>query len=177
MAGIIASQMNAPAEEMPAEQMPPEQPVPVDEEPAKEGDITFKDALKFAMSALYENGGAKNVAQSLSTQQDKVQALAETSFRMVEVVDERTQAKVPEEELVLLAMHILQEVIDIGGAAQIQYSPSEVAQAFKAMVLMFVESQGMDASELRAAMDSVDTSQLDSMEMDDEGEMPEEIPA
>lgn len=130
-----------------------------DENPA------FLQALKYAMDALYENDAASSVATALETAQDRVGGLADTTYEIIAVVDERTNGDVPDELLVLLGTKILEEVVDIGDAAGIGYKPAEVAEAFKIMILRFVQENGGDITELQAAMDQVDPAVFDQAAM------------
>jgi hypothetical protein len=120
-----------------------------------ENDPTFQQALEFAMTALYKAGAAKGVAKSLRANKDRVEALANVAYEVTSVVDERTEGRVPDELLVLLASRILEEVVDIAQAANIQVAPSEIGEAMKQMILRFLGEQGVDTSQLQAAMDKV----------------------
>lgn len=170
MAGLIQNQM-APEQGMPA----PEEQMPMGEDPmaagmqddgeptADESDPAFQGALEMAMQALYANGAAKGVAESLKAAPDPVQGLADTAYEMTSIVDERTEGQVPDELIVPLGMAILEEVVDIGDAAGIQYQPADIAQAFKDMVLRFLGEQGLDTSQLQQAMDQVDPQEFNKM--------------
>lgn len=174
MAGLIKEQM-APAQqqEAPPQQqqaMAPQAEMPMGGEEMEEGDSPdpdtnpqFVTALKFAMQALYENGAADGVAESLRAARDPVEGLANTAYDITGVVDERTEGAVPDELFVLLAMRILEEVADIGAAAGIKYKPSDLAMALKQMILRFLGEQGMDTSQLQAAMDQVDPEEFNRM--------------
>ena len=178
MAGLIQEQMGAAAgpagaptqdpmmqdpmaAEAGMEQMGAGEMMADDEEGPDENDPAFQSALQLAMQALYENGAARDVAQSLRSAQDPVQGLADTAYEMVSVVDERTEGAVPDELLILLSITILQEVAEIGEAAGIDTSPTNVAEAFKQMLLRFLGEQGMDTTQLEQAMAEVDPSMFD----------------
>jgi hypothetical protein len=178
MAGLIQEQMGAAAgpagaptqdpmmqdpmaAEAGMEQMGAGEMMADDEEGPDENDPAFQSALQLAMQALYENGAARDVAQSLSSAPDPVSGLANTAYEMVTVVDERTEGAVPDELLILLSITILQEVAEIGEAAGIDTSPTNVAEAFKQMLLRFLGEQGMDTTQLEQAMAEVDPSMFD----------------
>lgn len=152
--------------------------------PQGDDDPAFRDALQFAMKALYEGNGAEGVAKTLLAN-PSAENLSNVAYKMVEVVDERTQASVPDELLAVLAMQILKEVVDIGEAAGVDYKPSDIATAFRDMILRYVDEQGYDSSQLRAAMEQVDPSQFDEIasekpeteDMEEPGEPPEDTPA
>lgn len=149
----------------------------MDEGPDPDTDPAFRAALQFAMTALYENGAADGVARALQADAS-AQTLADTAYKMVEVVDERTEASVPEELMAVLGMQILKEVVDVGEAAGVEFRPSEIALAFREMILRYVEESGEDTTQLRAAMDEIDPAQFDAIagqgEMQDEQEEEEE---
>ncbi len=172
MAGLIQEQMmgevqdpNAMApgseenmEEAASMEMPADPSMGMENDSAEfdDDDPAFETAIMFAMEVLYKGGGAEGVAKSLQAAPDRVGGLADTAYEMIVVIDERTDGQVPDESLVLLGTKILEEVVDIGDAAGIGYKPAEIAEAFKLMILRFVQENGGDISELQAAMDQVD---------------------
>ena len=177
MAGLIEEQMGA--EGVPPQQVPmqdqmasdpmaadpmdegmmPEDMMADDGEELDQDNPAFQAALQFAMQALYENGAARDVAESLKAgAEDTAMVLADTAYEMVSIVDERTDGEVPDELIALLAITILQEVADIGEAAGVDVSPENLADAFKEMLLRFLAEQGMDTTQLEQAMTEVDPS-------------------
>jgi hypothetical protein len=175
MAGLIQEQMmgEQPVDElMPEEEMNPEMGMdpgmqmgmgedPMledDDEDLDTEDPTFQAAMQYAMQALYENEAARDVAQSLQSAADPVEALADVSYEITALVDERTDGEVPDELLVLLATTIMEEVADIGEAAGVEYQPAEIAEAFQLVIIRFLQENGMDTTELEQAMDQVDPS-------------------
>lgn len=154
--GDEETQEHASGKEPPDEAMQPE----ADEGPSPESDPAFRDALKFAMTALYQNGAAKKIAEAITSATDKVTAIANTAYDIVSITDEKTQGSVPEELLAVLGAHVLQEVTDICEAAGQGCAPADVAEAFKRMVLRFVEEQGFDTAQLKQAMDQVDPNEI-----------------
>lgn len=167
MQGLIKQQMAPEQEAMPAEQMPPEPMGEMEEGegPDPDTDPGYTTALRFAMQALYENGAANGVAQSLRTARDPVDGLANTAYDIVSIVDERTEGAVPDELFALLGTKILEEVADIGEAAGVKYKPSDIALALKTMILRYLGEQGMDTTQLQQAMDQVDPEEFNRMAM------------
>lgn len=131
--------------------------------PDPDTDPNYATALKFAMQAMYQNGGAEGVASSLQAAGDPVEGLANTAYEITSIVDERTEGAVPDELFALLATKILEEVADVGIAAGIDYKPSDVAMALKQMILRYLGEQGMDTTQLQQAMDQVDPAEFDRM--------------
>lgn len=161
MQGLIKQQM-APEQEA----MPPEAMEEMDEGEGSDPDTDpgYTTALRFAMQALYENGAADGVAQSLRTASDPVEGLANTAYEIVSIVDERTEGAVPDELFALLGTKILEEVADIGEAAGVKYKGSDIALALKTMILRYLGEQGMDTTQLQQAMDQVDPEEFNRME-------------
>lgn len=121
----------------------------------------FETAVQYALSALYENGAAKDIVQALKSAPDRVDGLADNAYRISEIVDERTNGEIPDEEVAFLGAEILEEIVDIGDAAGLNYTPQEIAAAFRQMILRFLQEQGADTRELESAMDQVDPSVFD----------------
>lgn len=118
----------------------------------------FAQALKFALSVLYKDGAAKNVAKQLRAAKNKVDGLADAAYEITRVVDERTEGAVPREMLGLLGMAILKEVLDIGEAAKMGITPADAAEAFKQMLLRYLGENGADTAQLQQAMGKIDPS-------------------
>lgn len=123
----------------------------------------FEQAVAFVKSALYENGAAKGVAAALKTG-DRVDALAEQAYKIIEIADERTDGAVEDEQIALLAAEVLEDVADIGEAAGLDYKPQEIALAMRQMLIRFMQENGVQTADLEAAMDKVDPKVFDEVE-------------
>lgn len=130
---------------------------------ADENNPAFQKAMEFAMSALYEKKAALDVAQSIKLAKDPVEALANTAYEITSVVDEKTNGDVPDELMVLLASSILEEVAAIAEAAGVEVKGSTVGLAMKQMILRFLGENGVDTSQLQAAMDQVDPEEFNKI--------------
>lgn len=128
-----------------------------------ENDPGYIQAMTFAMEALYKNKAATQIADGLRKANDKVDAMANTTYDIVSIVDERTDGSVPDELLALFASRVLEEVADIADAAGIEVKPSDVALALKQMILRFLGEQGVDTTQLQQAMDKVDPEEFNRM--------------
>lgn len=137
-----------------------DQQIPMDDE-VDENNPAFKNAVAFAMKALYENKAAKDMAKALKAAPDKVQAFADTAYEVTGISFERSGADVPDELLGLLLMVVMGEVGEIAEAAGIELSGADVASAFKKCILRFLSEQGVDAGQLQQAMDAVDVNAFD----------------
>ena len=116
----------------------------------------FQAAVRLVMEALYKEGAAKDVAKGLRLAKDTVTGLYETAYEITSIADERTGGKVPDELIVLLGIKTLQEIADIADASGISFTPADIADAFKQMLLRFLGENGMDTTQLQAEMDKVD---------------------
>lgn len=123
--------------------------------PDPDTDPAYQAAIELAMKALYGEKAAKQVAQSLRKAPDVVEGMANTTYDIVTILDERTQGQVPDELLVLLASSVLEEVADIADAAGLDVTPANIALAMKQMILRYLGEQGVDTTQLAAAMDKV----------------------
>ena len=121
-----------------------------------ENNPAFVQALKFAMSVLYEQDAADDVAKQLKAGQDKVEALSNIAYDLTTTVDEKTEGQVPDELIALLSMAILKEVIDIAEALKMGVTPKDAADAFKQMLLRYLGENGVDTSQLQQSMDKID---------------------
>lgn len=133
----------------------------------------YQQAVQFAMEALYSQQAAKQVAQALKTARDPVEALANTAYEIVSIVDERTQGAVPDEMVAPFAVFVLGEVAEIAQAANVKMRPADVALALKQMILRYLGEQGMDTTQLQQAMDQADPEEIARMAGGEEGEEPE----
>ena len=139
-------------------------PMPAQQEPEKdESDPHYQAALEFAMTALYSEKAAKDIAKALRTSRDPVEALSTISYEIMSIIDERTDGAVPDELLALLATNILEEVASIAEAAKIPVKSSDIAVALKQMILRFLGEQGVDTTQLQQAMDQVNPEEFNRM--------------
>jgi hypothetical protein len=150
MAGLIKEQMDA------ATPMEGANENEGANEDAAENNPAFKQAMRFAMHVLYEQGAADDVAKQLRAGQDKVESLANIAYEITNVVDEKTEGQVPDELIALLGMAILNEIIDIAEAAKMGITPADAAAAFKQMLLRYLGENGVDTTQLQQSMDQVD---------------------
>lgn len=144
------------AEPMPPGGQPPQDPAAQQDDGTDETDPNFQQALKFAMDALYKGGAAKQIAEQIRKAQDVPETLADAAYNIVTITDEKTQGKIPDQLLVLFASNILEEVADIADAAGIKLKPADIALALKNMILRYLGENGVDTTQLSAAMDKVD---------------------
>jgi hypothetical protein len=181
MAGLIQQNMGASGPSDAMQQPPPGgQPPPPEmereeapemeeaqeQEGAPEDDPGFTQAMAFAMEALYKRKAAKDIAKTLRDSESPVDALADTAYNIVSIVDERTEGAVSDDLLALFASRILEEVVEIAQAAGVEVKPSDTALALKQMILRFLGEQGVDTTQLEQAMDQVNPEEFNRMAME-----------
>jgi hypothetical protein len=155
-------QEQMPPEQMPMEEMPPEE-MPMEDEGADEDNPQFQAAFQLARQALYEGGAADNIHNQLVKSQNPREDIANITYEIMSIVDERTEGSVPDELLILLMSDILAEVIDIAESSGIQLQPADIGGALKIMINRWGTDQGYDMSELTAAMDQVSDEQINEL--------------
>jgi hypothetical protein len=70
---------------------------------------------------------------------------------------QRLGSTLPREQVIgLLAMAILNEIVDIAEAAKMDIQPQDAAGAFKDMLLRYLGENGVDTSQLQQGMDQID---------------------
>jgi hypothetical protein len=159
MAGLIRNEMagQKPQAAPMQEQMPAGQADQGDDK-VDERNPEFIAAMKFALKVLYQSGAADDIAKQLRAAKDKQEGLANVAYEITSVVDERTDGKVPRELIGLLAMAILNEIVDIAQAAKMDIQPQDAAGAFKDMLLRYLGENGVDTAQLQQGMDKIDPS-------------------
>jgi hypothetical protein len=149
-------------EQMPPEQMPPEE-MPMEDEGDDENNPQFQAAFQLARQALYEGGAADNIHQQLVKSQNPREDIANITYEIMSIVDERTEGSVPDEFLLLLLSSILSEVIDIAESSGVELQPADIGASLKAMIIRWGSEQGYDMTELTAAMDQVGDDQINQL--------------
>jgi hypothetical protein len=171
--GMAPSDVEDAMQQAPAAQQPPmpaegAAPPPEMEEAQEGGDAPeddpgFTQAMAFAMEALYKRKAAKDIATTLRDSGSTVDALADTAYNIVSIVDEKTEGAVSDDLLALFASRILEEVVEIAQAAGVEVKPSDIALALKKMILRFLGEHGMDTTQLEQAMDQVNPEEFNRM--------------
>lgn len=125
-----------------------------DEQEGGSGNEAYDAGMQLVRQALYEQGGAKDIAKTL-TGDNPAQALAEQAYKIIEIADERTMGEIPDDMLVEFAIDVLSEVAEIAEAAGGRIDGSVIAEAFSSMLKKFLESQGLDGTQVAQAMDQM----------------------
>lgn len=130
---------------------------------ADESHPAFAAAMQMVQEVLYGKKSAMDVAKGLKAGGNPVEALANTAYEIVSIVDERTDGAIPDELLALFAARVLEEVCEIGEAAGIEVTGAVAAEAMREMILRYAGEQGQDTTELQAAMMKVDPKQFEEV--------------
>jgi len=127
-------------------------------------DPALDQAIQYLGGRLYEEDIASQIANvTEKSPESQPQLLALIAYRLAESSDVETDGDIKEENLSVIAMVALNEVMEIAEQSGMQVSPEDAAIAFRHMVTMFAQEQGLDpeqVQQLTAAMSEVDTSQL-----------------
>ena len=127
-------------------------------------DPALDQAIQYLGGRLYEEDIASQIANvTEKSPESQPQLLALIAYRLAESSDVETDGDIKEENLSVIAMVALNEVMEIAEQSGMQVSPEDAAIAFRHMVTMFAQEQGLDpdqVQQLTTAMSEVDTSQL-----------------
>jgi nucleotide-binding universal stress UspA family protein len=164
--GLIDSKM-VPAHDEAAEGRPAEaaeapemqQQEAADGTEQESGGGALASAMAIVHDTLYSKGAAQDLARALRGADDPADALANAAYEIVSMVDQREDGAVPDEELADFAMQTLTEVCEVAEAAGIPVSGTVVAGAMQTMIRRYLNDNGMDGSQIEAAMSQVSPEQ------------------
>ena len=134
---------------------------------APEGDA-YEAGMAIVRKALYGAEAARDMAKALQSAGDPAEGLASAAYEMVSIADEATEGAIPDERLVDFASEVLGEVADIAKAAGVEVKGAVIAKAVQLMLVRWVTEQGLDPSQLQAAMAQIDPDKLGA-QLDKEG--------
>jgi hypothetical protein len=120
----------------------------------------YDAGMAIVHKSLYGAEAARDMAKALKTAQDPAEGMANAAYEMVTIADEATKGSIPDERLIEFATEVLGEVADIAQAAGVEVKGSVIAKATQLMLVRYVTEQGLDPSQLQAAMAKVDTEKL-----------------
>ena len=127
-------------------------------------DPALDQAIQYLGGRLYEEDIASQIANvTEKSRESQPQLLALIAYRLAESSDVETDGDIKEENLSVIAMVALNEVMEIAEQSGMTVGPEDAAIAFRHMVTMFAQEQGLDpeqVQQLTAAMSEVDTSEL-----------------
>jgi hypothetical protein len=126
----------------------------------EETDPAYQAAIQSANEILYKAGAAEDIARSLKTAPDLVEAMANTAYDIVGALDEKTEGQIPDELISSLAVEILTEVADIAEAAGVPVTSAIVGEAVKQMMIRYVTDNGGDSTALKKSFDGIDTNKI-----------------
>ena len=137
-------------------------------------DPALEAAIMALGGRLYKDDIATQIADNVGKSKTAVpRIMATIAYKLAESSDVDTDGEIKEENLSVLGMMALNEVLEIAEASGVQIGPSDASEAFKHMVIMFAQDQGLPEDQvqaLAAAMAEVNDQQL----ADAANEVPEE---
>lgn len=138
----------------PQEQMPPGMEEDADEPEADVDHPAYQAALRFVADALYKNEAAVSISDQFKTgKENKTETMAHVAYDIMTVALEKLDGKLPEELWQLLTASVLEELAEIAEASGVEYSPADLADVFKQILLRFLGEMGENTTELESAMD------------------------
>lgn len=140
-------------QELPPEGMPPETMEEGMDEGADESHPAFQASTQLIRDALYKEGAADNLHNIVAKNGMSAEVLADTAYDMLELVEDKTGG-VPDELLARLAVHVVEEVVDIALASGEQLEEPEITEAVGIMVVRWAGEMGFDTRELQQAIDA-----------------------
>lgn len=147
-----------------------------------EQDPGYVSATDYVRDKLINSGGAEAIAEMVRAgPEDAMNSIAELAYEVIDAADAKAKPPMQEENLIPLALFVLEEFWDVAAAAMNQ-DPSEIdpAQIFgslKIIIKRFVSELGPGdpaADELMAAMDAITPDQIRQMMAESGGEAPAE---
>lgn len=151
MQGILSQQQ--PQEQ---QQATPQEPEMAEEQEAEAGDDpALLEAYKWVHTKLYSEEFGARISDAIKSQQGSAKLLANIAYKLAQGADTATGGNIAEENLVALGIFTLNEVYEIAEASGGQVDAAALNEAFKAMVVMWLQDQGQDTSQIEQAMNAV----------------------
>ena len=123
-------------------------------------DPALESAIMAMGSRLYEEGLGDSISEQVAKSLTSVpRIMATIAYKLAESSDVDTDGEIKEENLSVLGMMALNEVFEIAEASGVETSPADVSAAFKHMVIMFAQDQGLPPEQVESlanAMAQVD---------------------
>lgn len=112
---------------------------------------------------LYETKASDSIARQIAKSTNVPQTLADISYEMVSMVDQKSQGMLPDTMLAAAAFDTLGLITEIGKAIQKQIKGSDVATAAKLMMGRYLKESGADDDELDQLFSGIDVSAAGQM--------------
>ena len=138
-------------------------------EEASLDDPALEKAIEYIGQRLY----SEDLSLSIGEQVDKSErsdpaSLALIAYKLAEAADANADGDVKEENLSILGMLSLNEVMTIAEKTGMQVTPADASAAFKQMVVMFAEDQGVPPEQVQAL--SASMAQVNDQQLADEAQ-------
>lgn len=154
MNGILSQQ---PAQQEP---MPQQAEEGMEEEVPESEDPALMEAYKWVHNKLYAEGMSDKIAEVVKSLDGIDTTLANIAYKLTQGADTATQGNIAEENLVPLGVFVLNEVFEIAEASGAQIGPESVNNAFKKLILVWLQDNGHDTAQMEQAMSQVGDEQF-----------------
>jgi hypothetical protein len=144
------------------EEMSPKEAMMSGSDPENMGDEALTKAIDFVGERLYQDDMATEIAKTFDGAPTAVpQMIAMLAYKLAQSADTKTGGEIREENLSVLGVLTLGEVLTVAEATGMQIDGATASKAMQEMVLIYAEDNGVDTTELAAAMGQVDDNEVD----------------
>lgn len=144
------------------EEMSPKEAMMSGSDPENMGDEALTKAIDFVGERLYQDDMATEIARTFDGAPTAVpQMIAMLAYKLAQSADTKTGGEIREENLSVLGVLTLGEVLTVAEATGMQIDGATASKAMQEMVLIYAEDNGVDTTELAAAMGQVDDNEVD----------------
>jgi len=143
-------------------EMSPEETMVASSDPEGLGDEALTKAIEFVGKRLYEDDMATQIAKTFDGAPTAVpQMIAMLAYKLAQSADTETGGEIREENLSVLGVMTLGEILTVAEATGMQVDGPTASKAMQEMILIYAEDNGVDPTELAAAMGQVDDNEVD----------------
>jgi hypothetical protein len=116
-----------------------------------------------AFKALYTNGLITNAMQVIRGSASVAKGLADTTYMLVQHIDQKTHGSIPSADLGPIASQVLGAIADSCMKSGIQVTGKDIAIASQSMLMRVLQQYGVDVSAMQAASSQVNWDQVGKM--------------
>lgn len=157
MAGLINDatqpEQQPMGDEMMAEQ-PPAEEASTEGAPADAVDDAVQQVVTGAMELLYRHKTLNQIVQSIAQAGDVAQGLADATYQLMTILDDKSGGQIPEEALIPSAIEILGLIAeDYEKVSGQPVAGRDIAVASQKMLIRFFQENGVDTAEVQQNID------------------------
>jgi hypothetical protein len=153
MSGILSQGQAEPAPQAQQQQEPQESGL--EEEVPESEDQALMAAYQWVHNKLYAEGVGDKISEVAKSLEGIEGTLANIAYKLAQGADTATDGNIAEENLVPLGVFVLNEVFEIAEASGAKVGPEAVNSAFKKLIVLWLQDNGQDTTQLEQAMDQV----------------------